>query len=308
MKPTEILEASKIFEQSGFRFIWVSESVGVDAFSVLGSIATETKQIRLGTGVVNVYSRSPAQVAMAAATINELSFGRFTLGIGAGSKGVVSNWHGLNFENQLQRVETYIQKLKSMLEKNELQTVLQQSSRVQGSKVPIIVAAVREKMILLAREKADGILFFMRPLPNLKRDAERLAPGSFRVCANVVTCVSRKREVAERRARRTVAFYITYGDSYRKFLQTQQESPQTKQLVTKIRELWLQGKKDDASRFVPQDLLDQVSIYGTPEECRRAIEREYTKIKGLSMLGFQFNPCEPNLKDSINLLTSLAFT
>ena len=90
LSPSEIVLGVKRSEEYGFDFAWISESTGIDAISVLGSIAGETKRIELGSGIVNVYSRTPAQIAMSAVTIDELSGGRFTLGVGASSKNVVA--------------------------------------------------------------------------------------------------------------------------------------------------------------------------------------------------------------------------
>lgn len=302
LAPSLAVEASLKFEKHGFDFIWVSESVGYDALPILGAIATRTKNIGFGTGVVNVYSRTATQLAMAAATLEQMSPGRLTLGIGASSKGVVSSWHGLEFAHQLQRVEEYIGILKAKL-RNDRAKLPEPFDSVRRD-IPIVVAGVLDRMVSLSLRKADGVLFFMRRMRDVRKMCASLSSKNFQVSANVVTCVSADAASAEKRARKTVAYYLTYGDSYRRLVQLQDQHEESRKAYARIRSEWRRGRTDEAARLVPLDLLQEVSIYGTPPDCRRSIE-EYARIPGLHMLGLQFNPGDHDLDDSIRLFSSL---
>lgn len=265
-------------------------------------MAADTSRIGLGTGIVNVYSRTANQLAMAAATLEDLSSGRFVLGIGASSRGVVSSWHQLRFEGQLERVRSTIDVLRRTL-----------APGVEGSHPPfsallkpveIVVAGVLDRMVLLAKEKADGVLFFMRKASEVERDASKLASSTFKVYANVVACVSGDPSLAELRARRTVAYYLTYGDSYRRL--AMREEGRTAETVAKVRETWLAGRVEEATKSVPEELLRELAIFGRPADCRRQIEDLYEPIKKLAMLGLQYNPGERDAAESIRLYCSVA--
>jgi 5,10-methylenetetrahydromethanopterin reductase len=301
LAPSEVVTAARKLELFGYDFVWVSESVGFDSLPILGAIGTQTKRIGLGTGVVNVYSRSATQLAMAAATIEGFSPGRFILGIGASSAEVVKKWHGLDFSRQLKRVEEYADALNPMLKKGKGNLPAPFSSIAND--IPLYIAGVGEKMVQLAKLKADGVLFFMRPLSDVDVKSRQLASDSFKVCANVVACVSGDVEAAEARARKTVAFYLTYGESYRRLVEHLGIPDDVREITAVVKNDWLNGRREEAARRVPQELLDEVAIYGTPSDCRKAIE-EYSRVGGLYMLGLQFNVGERGISESLDLFSS----
>ncbi len=302
LAPSEVVAASRKLERFGCDFVWVSESVGFDSLSILGAIAAQTKEIGLGTGVVNVYSRSATQLAMAAATLDELSSGRFALGIGASSVEVVQRWHGSEFKGQLRRMSDYADSLKAKLRQGNPDLPIPFSSILHD--IPVFFAGVGDQMLHLAKRKADGVLFFMRPLPDVRARCRELASPSFRVRANVVTCVSAVREAAEARARKTVAFYICHGGAYGRLVARLARPGAERDAITAVRDAWSKGRREEAARRVPRDILSQVAIFGTPADCRRTME-EYSDIPGLDMLGLQFNAGEESFEESLNLYSTL---
>ena len=301
LTPSEAVAASKKMERFGCDFMWVSESVGFDSFPILGAIAVQTKKIGLGTGVVNVYSRSATQIAMAAATLDGLSSGRFVLGIGASSSEVVEGWHGIEFKGQLERMSTYADSLRARLKRGDA------GSRVQfpsiQNEIPVFFAGVGDQMLKLAKQRADGVLFFMRPFSDVKARCRELGSATFRVCANVVTCVSADRKAAESRARKTVAFYLSYG-SYGRLVERLAPPGLTKEAVAGVRNDWLKGRREEAASRVPREILDEVAIFGTPSDCKRAME-EYEQIDGLDMIGLQFNAGAGGTTESLNLYSTI---
>ncbi len=300
LTPTETVDAAVKLERFGYDFVWVSESVEFDSLPILGAMASHTTRVGLGTGVVNVYSRSATQLAMAAATLDLLSKGRFVLGIGASSANVVENWHGLAFKEQLRRVGNYADDLKSKLKRRE--GLPPPFSSLRGD-VPIFIAGVGDQMVSLAKKKADGVLFFMRPFSDVVTKCRRLASTSFSVCANVISCVSEDPAVAEAGARKTVAFYLARGEAYSRLLGLL--SPRkVGDAIAAVRGEWLKGRRETAASLVPDELLREVAIFGTPSDCRKRIE-EYSHIAGLDMLGLQFNVGGKDASESLAELSSL---
>src|SRR4029079_12392874 len=102
-------------EELGYTDVWTAEIGAVDAFSPLAAVATRTTRVRLGTALVPVFTRPPALVAMSAVGIQNLSGGRFVLGVGASSPAIVGQWMGTPFEDPVVRVEEYVALLRDML-------------------------------------------------------------------------------------------------------------------------------------------------------------------------------------------------
>jgi 5,10-methylenetetrahydromethanopterin reductase len=301
--PSEIVLGAKKCEEFGLDLVWVSESTGFDAFSLLGSIAVSTSRIGLGSGIVNIYSRTPAQLAMAAATISSLSSGRFTLGLGVSSKQVIENWHGMQYSNQLKRVREVIPAIRNKLEQ-ELASLGSNASLEKSSKVPIVLACVMNRMTRLSKELANGALFFMRPLRNLRTEIPKLTvDGPFQVFANVPACISSEPLKAKERVQRTVAFYLAFGDAYRSLIK--REFPHLSDQTEQIKSLWLKGNRTNAARLVPEEILEEVALHGTVSDVNRKIENDYRKLNGLSALGLRFDQGEATFTDSLRHLSKL---
>lgn len=269
----------------------------------MGAVASRTKKIELASGIVNVYSRSATQIAMASATLQNLSSGRFILGIGSSSKGIVANWHGMEFSHQIERMKKTISILRSKLDPADTKGDLR--FLIGNLRTPILLAAVHDKMVRLGLEEADGVVFFMRPMSKIKSDLREYDTRGKKICANVISCISSNKERAERKVRRTIAFYLTYGTSYRKFIESQENLSCYRDVIASIRQEWVRGKLEEASKLVPAELVRELTITGNVSECRRFIEDEYRQIKGLYSLALQFNSGEESLLESINLLTRI---
>ena len=95
----DILECSKILSKYRFDSVWIPETWGMECGSVISAVSQIVKTQKIGSSIMNIYSRSPALVAMAAATLDTISNGRFILGLGTSSQVIVNDWHGLKFEN-----------------------------------------------------------------------------------------------------------------------------------------------------------------------------------------------------------------
>src|SRR5436190_17700237 len=142
-------------EAAGYTDLWSGETNGPDGFTPLALASAWTETVRLGTGVVGVMQRGRALLAQEAAALADASGGRFALGIGASSDRIVEGWNGMPFEKPLSRVSETIDFLRAALAGERADGGFK-LERAPEAKVPIIVAALRGKMLRLAVEKGDG--------------------------------------------------------------------------------------------------------------------------------------------------------
>ena len=158
-----VVAAAEAAEAAGFRAFWRGETNGRDPVAILGAAALRTSRIMLGSSILNVFARSPASAAMAAATLQELSGGRFLLGLGVGNRNIAS-WHGRSFGSPLRSMEEYVGIVRAALEGGRTS----HRGSVHGSygfrlafrvpRVPIYIAALGPRMSELAGRVADGVL------------------------------------------------------------------------------------------------------------------------------------------------------
>src|SRR5947209_17429822 len=107
-------------DRLGYDTVWVAEAYGWDAFTILTQLACATSRIQLGTGIVNVFSRSPALIAQTAASLDALSGGRFKLGLGTSGHQVVSGWHGVRFEHGVRRMRETVEIVRMVLRRERV--------------------------------------------------------------------------------------------------------------------------------------------------------------------------------------------
>jgi len=272
----------------GYESVWVPESAARNSLMVLSRLATVTDSVRLGTGIVNVFSRSPALLAMSAATLDEFSDGRAMLGIGASSRPLIENWHAMEFDRPLRRIRETIEIVDAALSDprvdydgkvfrvddypNRLETV--------DGDVPIYNAALGPRNRELTGRFADGWLPIHLPLPTVSKqiagvreaaaDADR-DPERVTVAPYIVTCASADDpEGAREVVSGVLAFYIGameyYAGVFRRF--------GYEETVDRIVDAWAEDDRGGASETVAEGLLDEVAIAGTPDYARRRL-REY---------------------------------
>src|SRR2546425_9026514 len=190
----DALAMTKRAEALGFDSVWVPEAWGTDAISLLGALAARTERIRLGTGIVNVFSRTPSLLGQTAATLDLISNGRFILGLGTSGHQVVSGWHGMRFDRPLQRMRETVEIVRRVLRQERLRFDGEIFTLDQGLKllarpvrptVPIFLATLTPAGLRLTGEGADGwipTLFspdhldLVRPQPEAGAPARGPAP------------------------------------------------------------------------------------------------------------------------------------
>ncbi len=252
-------------EAAGYTDIWSGETNGPDGFTPLALASQWTENARLGTGVVGVMQRGRALLAQEAAALADASGGRFALGIGASSDRIVKGWNAMPFERPRTRISETIDFLREVLagERGEGGFKLETPP---SSEVPIIVAALRGKMLQLAVEKGDGAMTNFLPLSGLPQVAGQLreaeAPEGFELLCRFF-CIPGEREQVEPLARFMFSSYITVP-VYEKFFRWLGHGEKIDPMVA----AWQAKDRQGAAAAAPWDLIEDTFIFGAPEQMR----------------------------------------
>ena len=302
----EIMSCSKLLSNYNPDSVWIPETWGMEGYSMLSAVLQITKNSKIGSSIINIFSRTPTLIAMGAATVDILSNGRFILGLGTSSKPIVQEWHGLEFTNPVQRMREYVDIIKLTLSGNKVNydgrlfhlknfTLLIKPKR---KSIPIYLAAVNEKMVNLTWEIADGVIFYLRPITELKNTIQKMqSKKKIDVASQIITCISNDSEKATDRAKRTLAFYISVGEIYRKFLGKNGFNNEIRNIYEEFKKSGLKSNYE----LVTDNMLDSLVICGTPQECVKKLARIVSA--GVTLPIIQFNPIG-DVITSFKLLTS----
>jgi alkanesulfonate monooxygenase SsuD/methylene tetrahydromethanopterin reductase-like flavin-dependent oxidoreductase (luciferase family) len=167
--------AKRAESEWGYDAIWLAETNGPDSFSLAGALAMATERVTIGTAIVPVYNRTPAVLAMSAATVQQLSGGRFVLGLGSSSHAIIGDWNGVAFEKPLAHVRESVAILRQALagKKTDFDGSVFRSHCLRlgtgAVPVPIYLAALREKMLRMAGALGDGLIVNLFPVTALPK-------------------------------------------------------------------------------------------------------------------------------------------
>jgi probable F420-dependent oxidoreductase len=254
-------------EASGYTDFWSGETNGPDGFTPLALSAAWTERARLGTGIVGVFQRGPALLAQEAAALASASDGRFVLGIGSSSDRIVEGWNGIPFERPLAKVRETLDFLDAALAGERTASGFKLES-APAQPVPVVLAALRGKMLELAVERASGAFTNFLPLGGLPKVTAQLdgAPEGFELLCRFF-CLPGEREAVEPLARFMFSSYITvpvYAAFYRWLGYGEQIEP----MIT----AWESGDRQGAAAAAPWELIEEMFIFGTPAEMRERID------------------------------------
>ena len=277
----EALDLTQHAETLGFDSVWVPEAYGTDAISTLGALAARTERIRLGTGIVNVFSRTPALLAQTAATLDLISGGRFILGLGTSGHQVISGWHGVAFDRPVLRMRETIAIVRQVLRRERLAFQGQVFQLDQGLKllarpvrasVPIFLATLSPAGLRLTGELADGwmpTLFSPDHMDLFRADLEAGARAGGRsldalvIAPHVPVVVDDDRSRARDAVRPWVALYVGgMGSRKKNFYNEVVTRYGYAEEARQIQDLYLTGRQRDAVRLVPDALVDAITIAG----------------------------------------------
>jgi F420-dependent oxidoreductase-like protein len=283
----EIAAFARTAEECGYEAIFVPEAWGRDAFVTLGALARVTERIALGTGIVNVYSRTPALLAMAAVTLDEISGGRAILGLGTSGQRVVEGWHGVPMARPLRRLREVTEAVRAIVSGSRRGYVGETLSIAPGfgvtlararDRVPIFHASLTPRGVRQCAEVADGWLpYFASPetlradlvvIEQVLRDSGR-ERASFTVAPLLPVLVSDDDAAPRAVLRRHLAFYIGgMGRFYRETVARHGFGDTAEE----IRRLWDGRERDAAAAAVTDELLDAFAIVGDAAHCRARLD------------------------------------
>jgi len=253
-------------DAAGYTDLWSGETNGPDGFTPLAIAAGWSERLRLGTGVVGVFTRGPALLAQQAAALAEASGGRFALGIGASSDRIVEGWNGIPFERPLAKIAETLDFLDPALAGERTATGFKLETP-PAEPIPVVLAALRGKMLRLAVERAQGAFSNYLPLSGLPQVVAQLegAPQGFELLCRFF-CIPGSREEAEPIARFMFASYVTvpvYASFFRWLGYGEQIDPMC--------EAWAAKDRAAAMAAAPWDLVEETFILGTPEQMRERL-------------------------------------
>jgi probable F420-dependent oxidoreductase len=254
-------------EAAGYTDLWSGETNGPDGFTPLALSAAWTERARLGTGIVGVFQRGPALLAQEAAALASASNDRFVLGIGSSSDRIVEGWNGIPFERPLSKVRETLGFLRTALDGERTESGFKLES-APAQRVPIVLAALRGKMLELAVEQGDGAFTNFLPLGGLPRVTAQLsdAPEGFELLCRFF-CIPGEREAVEPLARFMFSSYITvpvYAAFYR-WLGYGEE-------IAEMVSAWESGDRQGAAAAAPWELIEEMFIFGSPEQMAERID------------------------------------
>jgi F420-dependent oxidoreductase-like protein len=293
MGPQDQLEVVQEAERLGYDSVWAAEAYGSDAATVLAWLAAGTTRIKLGSAIFQMPGRTPALTAMTAATIDELSGGRMVLGIGSSGPQVAEGWHGQPFARQLQRTREYVAVVRKALARERLEfkgetlelplpngpgKALKLMINPVQERISIYLAAIGPKNTALAGEIADGWIptFFspeyvadFRSLLQEGADRSGRSLDGFDIAPTVSAYVSDDLEAARNLMRPGLALYVGgMGSRKQNFYNNLVQRYGFQDAAREVQDLYLDGKKEEAARALPDELVDMVSLCGPRDVVR----------------------------------------
>jgi alkanesulfonate monooxygenase SsuD/methylene tetrahydromethanopterin reductase-like flavin-dependent oxidoreductase (luciferase family) len=269
-------------EELGYESAWMGELWGESSVVRLTDVAARTETIGLGTAILNVFSRTPAVLAMTAKTIDDRSDGRFTLGVGTSTRKAVEDLHGMAWDdpNPVRRAHECIELTSAYLtgegRVNYDGEVFHAADFPSLDRdVPIYHAALGEANRRVVARLCDGWIPHNVPFPDLEASFDYVAehaeragrdPAEIDVAPYVPACVSDDAEEARRMIRRHVAYYVGSGEGYRRAV-----AGRFPEAADRVADRWHEGDRGGASEAVTDEMVDALGVAGDPETARERL-------------------------------------
>jgi len=283
----EIRESAVLADELGYSCLSMGESWGEDALTSLAQLAAVTSRIRIGTSIVPVFARSPANLAMTALNMDRMSEGRFFLGLGTSGELVIQDLHGETFRKPLTRMREYIDIIRKAARGDRLDHdgeffhTKRFRLRITPYRpdLPIYIAALSPASLRLTGELADGWLpIFLAPgrmtAAVVELEAGAKAAGrsvrDLAISPQVSIYVTDEIGAARDRERPHIAFYIGgMGVFYHQYMHRIGFGAE----ADRIRQAYQAREHDKAARLVTDEMVDAVTIIGSPRQCRDQMQR-----------------------------------
>jgi F420-dependent oxidoreductase-like protein len=286
--PKGSVELAQEAERLGFDSAWTSEAWGADAVSVASWIAATTERIGIGTAIMQMPARTPAATAMTVATLDQLSEGRVLLGLGTSGPQVVEGWHGVAWGKPLGRTREYVEIVRAALRRETVEhhgahydipysgddatglgKPLKLILKPLRRDVPIYLAALGPKNVALAAEIADGwlpIFFSPQRFAEVHGPSLADAPDGFDIAPLCPVLVDDDVEMCRNMLKPMLALYVGgMGARGKNFYNSLTQRYGFEAAAAEIQELYLDGRKGDATLAVPDELVDEIALVGPKE-------------------------------------------
>jgi probable F420-dependent oxidoreductase len=278
----ENVELAQRAEAAGFDSAWAPEFHNHSGVLALAAAALETERIEVGTGIAWAFARSPLLTAVTALDLDEMSGGRFVLGLGTGTRRMRTHWLGAPAERPATRLRETVEAIREVWRSAHAGAVRYDGELVQldvrpygragqlRDDIPIFVAAVNEGMSRTAGAVADGVV--AHPMATSRYIDEVMRPllgdRDVLVADWVIVAVSDDADQAREDAKRQIAFHATVR-TYDRILELHGFDA----VAAQIRELWKSFDLAGMTALVTDAMLDDMAVAGTADECRAALER-----------------------------------
>jgi probable F420-dependent oxidoreductase len=265
----------------GYTDAWSSEADGTDAFTPLALAAAWAPTLRLGCAIVPAYTRGPALLAQSVAALAEAAPGRFAFGIGTSSDVIVERWNGIPFEEPYKRTRDSVRFLKTALTGEKVKEEYTgfkvggfKLARVPKQQPQILVAALREGMLKLAGREADGAIINWLSADDVKTVApivQAAGDGAEKeIVARIFVCPSTNAEQVRGMAKFAIAAYLNVP-VYAAFHDWMGRGEQLQPMW----DAWKGGDRKAALEAIPDSLVDELIVHGSPEACKEHIDRYF---------------------------------
>ncbi|MEI2698138.1 MAG: LLM class F420-dependent oxidoreductase [Microthrixaceae bacterium] len=301
-------------EDLGYTDVWSSEANTTDAFSPLALASAWAPSLRLGTAIVPAYTRGPALLAQSVASLADAAPGRFAFGIGSSSNVIVEGWNGMEFTDPYRQVRDMVRFVQAALTGEKVSGRFGRSE-VKGFRLgfipaeapTILVAALREGMLGLAGREADGAILNWLSAEDVamvapvvaRAGAESARPGPREVVARVFVAPTTDRDTVMAMGRYAIAAYLSVPvyAAFHEWLGRGEE-------LEEMWRLWGEGDRQGALAAIPEEVVDDLIIWGTPEQCREHVQRYVDN--GVTTPVLALLPVASNIEHHRQLIRDLA--
>lgn len=280
----ENVDLARQAEAAGFDSVWAPEFHNHSGVLALAAAALETERVELATGIAWAFGRSPLLTAVTALDLDELSGGRFLLGLGTGTRRMRTDWLGAPAERPGTRLRETVEAVRAVWSSAGAGAVQYEGELVKlnvrpygragqvRDEIPVYVAAVNEGMTRIAGQVADGVVAHPMATPRYIDEVMRpaLAEGGrgTLVADWVIAAVADDADQAREDAKRQIAFHATVR-TYDRILELHGFDG----VAAEIRELWKSFDLAGMTALVTDEMVEEMAVAGTPDECRAALQR-----------------------------------
>ena len=282
----------------GYTDVWTAEVDATDGFTPLTLAAAWESRLNLGVAVLPAYTRGAGLLAMSIASLAEASGGRFTVGLGSSSMPVVQRWNGIEFDRPYSRTRDVLDFLKRALDGEKIDHVYD-TFEIHGFKIarpithrpPILLGALRPRMLKLAGSEADGAILNWLSAEDVKKCVAEVGTGKT-IAARLFVIPTEDTDTARFIARRMISSYLTVSTyaEFHKWLGREE-------ILKPMWDAWAAGDRKLANELIPDSVCDELIIHGSYDKCREHIQQFIDN--GIQIPTLAIVPVGVDVKDAV---------